>query len=42
MTIFTNLDAVKQQCKIEMDDETKEMKSFVISKHKPKYMVISL
>lgn len=36
MTIFTNLDAVKQQCKIEMDDETKEIKSFVISKHIPK------
>ena len=36
MTMFTNLDAVKQQCKIEMDDETKEIKSFVISKHIPK------
>ena len=36
MTIFTNLDAVKQQCKIEMDDEAKEIKSFVISKYTPK------
>lgn len=36
MTIFTNLDAVKQQCKIEMDDEAEEIKSFVISKHIPK------
>lgn len=39
---YPDLDAVKQQCKIEMDDETKEIKSFVISKHIPKYMVISL
>lgn len=35
-TMFTNLDAVRRQCKIEMDDETKEIKSFVISKHIPK------